>query len=73
MTGSIVALRGHADLNGLFIIQDYCYAGIPYIENLPPSVKTTSKKQKLYEAADMGDERDFIMLVSGLEFGFPDK
>lgn len=73
VTGSIVALRGHADLNGLFIIKDYCYAGVPYIENLPSTVQTTKKKLKLYEAAEQADDRDFIMLVSGLEFGFPDK
>lgn len=73
ITGSIVALRGHADLNGLFIINDFCYAGVPYFQNLPPTVKTTDRKLKLYEAAEVGDDRDFIMLVSGLEFGFPDK
>lgn len=72
VTGSIVALRGHADLNGLFIIQDFCYAGIPYCNPLPPSVTYIEDKPSLYEVSAQED-REFVMLVSGLEFGFPDK
>lgn len=30
VTGSIIALKGIVDKNGIFDVMDYCYAGIPF-------------------------------------------
>ena len=64
MTGSIIALLGYVDSNGLFICQDYCFAGIPYKAELPKHV--IIKSQGLFESLQ---NRKFIAFVSGLNFG----
>ena len=43
-TGTIVALRGQVDLNGLFICKDFCYAGTPFSGQLPASTKLSTRK-----------------------------
>jgi hypothetical protein len=72
VTGSIVALRGHADLNGLFIIQDHCYAGVPFLHDLPAQIDIKNSRGLFDEAAlAPKSKRQLIMLMSGLEFGMP--
>ncbi len=44
VTGSIIALLGRADTAGIFICQDYCYAGVPYKAELPSTINTEIKR-----------------------------
>lgn len=37
-TGSIIALRGIVDKNGIFDVHDTCYAGIPFYRQIPRGV-----------------------------------
>lgn len=39
ITGSILAFKGVVDNNGFFEVMDYCFAGIPFQNPLPKSVK----------------------------------
>ena len=65
MTGSIVALLGTADHGGYFVCKDFCYAGVPYKVELPKHINVLNKRG-LFENLD---NRRFIALTSGLNFG----
>lgn len=69
VTGAIVALKGIVDKNGFFEVKDYCYAGIPYQTPVPrPIAQAMTKSRGLYDELK---GREYIALVSGLEFGTP--
>jgi hypothetical protein len=38
ITGSIIALLGHADQNGFFVVKDFCYGGVPFKAELPKHI-----------------------------------
>lgn len=65
VTGSIIALLGRADTTGIFICQDYCYAGIPYKPELPSAIKTEVYR----DLFDQLESRKFAAFTSGLNFG----
>ena len=69
VTGAIIALKGIVDKNGFFDVKDYCFAGIPYQSPVPrPIAQAMGKTRGLYDELQ---GREFIALVSGLEFGTP--
>ena len=71
VTGSIIALKGIADTNGFFEVKDFCYAGIPFKDNIPKSIKTNLSRD-LYDSSALKDQnRELVAFVSGLEFGEP--
>ena len=67
ISGSILALKGSVDKNGFFEVRDWCYAGIPFASPIPKGV-TLGASRGLYEGLE---GREFVALVSGLEFGAP--
>lgn len=67
VTGSIIGLRGTVDNNGFFEVYDYCFAGIPFTHSIPKSVNFNLKRG-LYDDLNDG-KREFVALISGLEFG----
>lgn len=69
VTGSIIALLGRADTTGIFICQDYCYAGIPYKAELPSQINTVVERGLF----DQLENRRFAAFTSGLNFGIEDK
>lgn len=68
ITGAIVALKGVVDSKGFFEVKDYCYAGIPFYGSIPRGVNITTERG-LFDNLEEG--REFIALISGLEFGEP--
>ena len=64
VTGSIVALLGKADSAGYFMVQDYCYSGIPFKAELAEGVDTTIKRE-LFDKSP----RNFALFFSGLNIG----
>ena len=68
-TGSILAFKGTVDKNGFFEVRDHCFAGIPFQAAVPRSVSHLGTKRGLYDDLESG--REFVALVSGLEFGEP--
>ena len=55
--GINIAVLGHEDKEGRFVVEDYCLSGLPYQEDL-----------KLDQILLNGEDR-FVALVSGLNFG----
>eukprot|EP00347_Sterkiella_histriomuscorum_P004668 403359564 len=69
VSGSILGLKGVVDTNGFFEVHDHTYAGIPFSEPLPKSVNIRNQRD-LYSPEALSDpKREFVALVSGLEFG----
>lgn len=69
VTGAIIAMKGIVDKNGFFDVKDYCFAGIPFQKAIPRSVgQALTLKRGLFEDLE---SREFVALVSGLEFGEP--
>jgi DNA polymerase delta subunit 2 len=44
VTGCIIALKGTVDNNGFFEVKDYCYAGIPFQQSIPKSIKVGTER-----------------------------
>lgn len=66
VTGSILALKGVVDSKGFFEVKDHCFAGIPF-KALPKQVNVFAPPRPLFGKID--GNREFVCLVSGLEFG----
>lgn len=66
-----MALLGQADSNGFFTVKDYCYPEIPFSQPIPPQVNLNAKRDLFDQAALKSKSREFVMLISGLEFGVP--
>lgn len=71
VTGSVVALKGRANSNGLFEANDFTYAGIPSLESVPDGFdqqmdEEVKEQRPLFEDIE---NRTFIAFVSGLQFG----
>ena len=72
VTGSIMALLGHADANGFFVVKDFCFAGVPYKPELPRHIKlNNSHESTLFKSELLAspENRTFIAFISGLHFG----
>ena len=69
VTGAILALKGVVDKNGFFDVRDYCYSGIATQKPIPRGINLAAKRG-LFDDLDSG-KREFVALVSGLEFGQP--
>jgi DNA polymerase II small subunit/DNA polymerase delta subunit B len=72
ITGSIVAILGKADKQGYFIVEDFCYAGIPFKADFPNYVEgMTFNKRALFDPFFLKEsgQRKMIAFVSGLNFG----
>jgi len=65
VTGSIMSLLGHADVNGFFVVKDFCYSGIPFKSELPPQIKPQLGPHTLFS----NPTRSFIAFTSGFLFG----
>ena len=64
----ILALLGVADQSGYFNVIDSCKAGIPFKSELPATVQLC-KRNLFDDELLLTDERKFIALTSGLNFG----
>ena len=71
MTGSIIAFKGTADSNGMFEVEDYCYAGPAFPMPLPSQIKLNENRDLFDMNLLKSKSRKFIAFVSGLEFGLP--
>ena len=69
ITGTIVAFKGVADINGIFHVEDYLYAGYFQKQEIPPHVEIC----KDYGLQDMdrlkSTSRKLLMFISGIEIG----
>ena len=68
VSGSILALKGKAITGGYFEVQDYCFAGVPFRQS-PLNSKQLSRTNELYDPTALKSKRQFVALVSGLQFG----
>lgn len=72
VTGTVVALKGKMDPNGLFEVTDFTYPGVPCIESMPKdyeqlvNMKDNEAPRSIYEDLE---NREFVAFVSGIEFG----
>lgn len=60
-------MKGVVDTNGFFEVMDHCYAGIPFNDPIPKSVNIKMQRE-LYDGLS-DPSREFVALISGLEFG----
>ena len=72
ITGSILGLLGQADANGFFTVTDYCYPEIPFSAPIPNSINLELAHRDLLELQALKSKsREFVLFISGLEFGVP--
>ena len=72
VTGSIIGCLGRADINGIFYVENYVYAG--YIIDTPNifSDMKFKTRRSLFDRVALQDQgRNFVAFVSGLELGMP--
>ena len=71
ITGSVVALKGEADRNGIFIVEDFVYAGYNQSDqmSIPKSLTLFQPKRDLLDPVLLDSERKFVAFVSGFEIG----
>ena len=68
VTGSIIAILGKADASGYFNVIDTCTAGISFKPELPRTV-VLGKRALFDNDLLLSNDRKFIALTSGLNFG----
>ena len=73
VTGSIIGCLGRADINGIFFVEDYVYAGYISEPNLSQDGSVNvQKRRSLFDKEALADpNRTIVAFVSGLELGLP--
>jgi len=71
VTGCIIGALGRADLNGVFHVQDYVFAGYSQLTKLPKSV-TIGRDRSIFDPAALASpDRKLVAFISGMEIGLP--
>ena len=71
ITGSVIAFKGQADLNGVFHVDDFTFAG--YFQEpkfrIPTSIRVRGPPRELLDTDLLMSDRKFVIFISGLEIG----
>lgn len=71
VTGTVIALLGTVNINGVFSAEGFTYAGCPVIDSMPDGVTIPPQSDDDCSLGmfDNLEGRQFVAIVSGLEFG----
>lgn len=67
-----MAILGRANNQGYFVVEDFCYAGIPFKSDVPRQINgMTNIKRDLFspDLLKESGSRQFVAFTSGLNFG----